>query len=155
MARYSTPVTSAAALAANTAFASVVPSATQAFKIRRVVIGTIAGTSAVADQQLLIGVNRGTARGTATTTLTPGKIDPRTAAAAITGVDTVWSAAPTLAAQDLFTVPINAKSGADLPWELIEELWSDLGTANPIVFVNRVNALPTGVSYNITIEHEE
>jgi hypothetical protein len=155
VARYNTPVTSAAALAVDTAFASVVPAAAVAFKIRRVIIGTVAGTAAVNDQQLLFGVNRGTARGTATTTLTPGKLDPRSAAAAITGIDTVWSAAPTLASQDLLRVPFNAKSGVDLPWELLEELWSDVGTANPLVFVNRANALPASTSYVLTIEHEE
>lgn len=155
MARFVTPVTSATALAVDTAFASVVPAAAIACRIRRILVGTVAGTSSVADQQLVFGVNRGSARGTASSTLTPGKLDPRSPAAGITGLDVAWSVAPTLAAQDLFRVPFNAKSGVDLPWELLEELFTDVGTANPLVFVNRNNALPASTSYVLSIEHEE
>lgn len=155
MPRFATPVTSAAALAAGGAIAAIVPGATTAFRLRRITGGTVAGTSAVSDQQLLIGINRATARGTQTTTLTPGKLDPRSTGPGITGVDTAWSVQPTLAAQDLWTIPLNAKSGFDFPWEVIEEMFSDVGTANPLVLVNRTNALPTATSYAITIEHEE
>lgn len=154
MARFITPVTSAAALAVDTAFAAVVSTNVRA-RIRRIIIGTVAGTSSVADQQLVVGVNRASARGTATTTLTPGKLDDGTAAAAITGIDTVWSGAPTLAAQDLFRVPFNAKSGVDLPFELLEELWVPAAVATPIVLVNRNNALPASTSYVVSIETEE
>jgi hypothetical protein len=153
--RYSTVVTSATALAVNTAFASVVPAAAVAFRLRRIIIGCAGGTTAVADQQVVFGINRGTARGTATTTLAPGVMDPRMSPTAITGVDTVWSVAPTLATNDLIRVPFNAKSSADLPWEMLEELISDVGTANPLVLVNRQNALPASTSYVVTIEHEE
>jgi hypothetical protein len=155
MARFSTPVKSVAALAVDTAFAAVVPAAAIACKIRRVTLGVVAGTSAPTSQQLTVGINRGTARGTATTTLTPGKLDPRSPAAGITGVDTVWSGAPTLAAADQFRASFNSQSGVDLPWELMEEFWTDIGTANPIVFVNRDNALPASHSLVISIETEE
>lgn len=155
MARYSTIVQSTAALAVDTAFAAIVPAAAVGFRIRRVIIGTVAGTSSVADQQLVFGINRATARGTATTTATPGKLDPRSSPVTITGVDTAWSAAPTLSTPDLVRIPFNAKSGVDLPWEMLEELWSDVGTANPLVFVNRVNALPASTAYVLTLEHEE
>jgi hypothetical protein len=155
VARYTTPVTSVAALAVDTAFAAITGSATQGGKIRRVIIGTVAGTGAVNDMQLVFGINRASARGTATTTLTPGKLDTRTAAATITGIDTVWSVAPTLAAQDLARIPFNAKSGVDLPWEMLEELCFENSTTIPVVFVNRVNALPASTSYVVTIEHEE
>lgn len=154
MARYITPVTSAAALAADTAFASIV-STNVRYRIRRVIVGTIAGTSSVPDQQLVIGVNRASARGTASTTLTPGKLDDGTAAAGITGIDTAWSVAPTLAAQDLFRVPFNSKSGVDLPFELLEELWGPAAVATPIVLINRTNALPAATSLVVSIEHEE
>ena len=154
MARYITPVTSAAALAVDTAFASVV-STNVRYRIRRIIIGTATGTLPVADQQLIFGVNRATARGTATATLTPGRLDDASPAASIVGIDTTWSVAPTLAAQDLFRVPFNAKSGVDLPWEMLEELWGPAATATPLVFVNRVNALPASTSYVLSIEHEE
>jgi hypothetical protein len=155
MARYSAQVTSAAALAVNTAFAAVVPAAAVACKIRRVTLGVVAGATTPTSQQLVVGINRGTARGTATTTVTAGKLDPRTPASGITGVDTVWSTPPTLAAADQVSVAFNSQSGVDLPWELMEEFWTDIGTANPIVFVNRTNALPTSHSLVFTVEYEE
>lgn len=157
MARYSFTTTSAAALAVDTAFASVVPAAAVAFKIRRVIIGSVAGTSAVNDQQVVFGINRATARGTASgsSPFTMTRMDPRSAASAITGVDTTWSVAPTLASTDMIRVSFNLKSGVDLPFEMLEELQSDVGTANPMVFVNRVNALPASTSYVLTIETEE
>ena len=155
MARYSTPLTSAAALGSGAAFASIVGGANSNGRIRRVILGTIAGTSAVPDQQLMVGINRATARGTATTTLTPGKLDPNQSTSGITGVDTVWSTAPTLASQDLFQIPFNSKAGVDLPFEMLEEMWILNATTSLLTFVNRVNALPAGVSYSLTLEHEE
>lgn len=157
MARYSVAVKSSAALAVDTAFAAVVPAAAIACKIRRVTIGVVAGASVPTSQQVTVGINRGTARGTATTTVTPGKLDPRTQAAGITGVDTVWSTPPTFgaASTDQFKVSFNSQSGADLPWEQLEEFWTDIGTANPVVFINRDNALPASHSYTLSIETEE
>lgn len=157
MARYVFTVTSATALAVDTAFVSVVPAAAVAFRIRRVIIGSVAGTSAVADQQVVFGINRATARGTqsGSSPFTATKMDPRSPASGITGYDTTWSAAPTLASTDAIRVPFNLKSGVDLPFEMLEELQSDVGTANPLVFVNRANALPASTSYVVTIEHEE
>lgn len=155
MARYSAFVKSAAAVAVDTAFAAVVPAAAVACKIRRVTLGVVAGTSTPTSQQLTVAINRGTARGTATTTVVGQKLDPRSATSGITGLDTVWSVAPTLAAADQYRVSFNSQSGVDLPWELLEEYVSDVGTANPIVFVNRDNALPASHSYTISVEWEE
>lgn len=153
MGRYIAPATSTAALAVNTAFAGVQGNGTTRVRIRRVIIGTVAGTSAVGDQQLVFGVNRASAAGTPTTA-TFGKLDD-TSAAATASMVVGFSVAPTLAATDLFQVAFNAKSGVDLPWELIEELWVPAATATPIVFVNRVNALPASTSYVVSIETEE
>lgn len=155
MARYSGQVKSAAALAVDTAFAAIVPAAAVAFKLRRVTLGVVAGASTPTSQQLTVGINRGTARGTATATTTLARLDPRSAASGITGMDTTWSAAPTLASTDQFRVSFNSQSGVDLPWELLEEFVSDVGTANPIVFVNRDNALPASHSYVLSVEVEE
>lgn len=155
MARYSAQVESAAALAVDTAFASLVPAAAVMFKLRRVTIGCVAGASTPTSQQLVVGINRGTARGTATTTVTMSKLDPRSAASGITGMDTVWSAAPTLAAADQYRIAFNSQSGVDLPWELLEEFASDIGTANPLVFVNRDNALPAAHKLVFSCEIEE
>lgn len=155
MSRYSAQVKSAAALAVDTAFAAVVPGAAVACKIRRVTLGVVAGATAPTSQQVTVGINRGTARGTSSGTATVGKLDPRSAASGVTGVDTTWSVAPTLAAADQFRVSFNSQSGVDLPWELLEEFVSDVGAANPIVFVNRDNALPASHSYTLSVEWEE
>jgi hypothetical protein len=157
MGRYNVSFYSAAAVAADAPIAAIVPAASVACKIRRITLGVVAGTGAPTSQQLVVGLNRGTARGTATTTLTMNKMDPRHPASAITGVDTAWSVNPTFGASstDFAKVPINSQSGADLPWEGIEELWTDIGTANPIVLVNRDNVIPASHKYTITIETEE
>lgn len=155
MARYSAQVTSTAALAVDTAFAALVPAAAVAFKLRRLTLGVVAGATTPSSQQLVVAINRGTARGTATTTVTGQRLDPRSAGSGITGMDTVWSAAPTLSAADQFRVPFNSQSGVDLPWELLEEFMSDIGTANPMVLVNRGNQLPSAHSYVCSVEWEE
>lgn len=155
MARYSAQVKSASALAVDTAFAALVPAAAVMFKLRRVTLGVVAGATTPTSQQLTVGINRGTARGTATTTVTAQKLDPRSPASGITGMDTVWSTPPTLGSADQYRVSFNSQSGVDLPWELLEEFASDIGTANPLVFVNRDNALPTSHAYVLSVEYEE
>lgn len=153
MARYTLPVTSGTAIAVDTAFAGVIGTAAIRCRIRRVIIGTVAGTSAVADQQLVVGINRATAAGT-NTAVTPNKLDDLSPAASCS-VLTAFSVQPTLNATDLFRVPFNAKSGVDLPWEMLEELWVPAVVATPVVFVNRNNAMPASTSYVISIETEE
>lgn len=155
MARYTAQVESAAALAVDTAFAALDPAAAVAFKLRRVTLGVVAGATTPTSQQVVVGINRGTARGTATATTTGTRMDPRSAASGITGLDTTWSAAPTLAAADAYRIAFNSQSGVDLPWELLEEFVSDVGTANPICFVNRDNALPASHKYVLSVEWEE
>jgi hypothetical protein len=155
MARYQGQVESSAALAVDAPFAALVPAAAIAFKLRRVTLGVVAGATTPTSQQVVVGINRGTARGTATATTTLARMDPRSAASGITGMDTTWSANPTLAAADQVRVAFNSQSGVDLPFELLEEFQSDVGTANPIVFVNRDNALPASHKYVLTVETEE
>lgn len=158
MARYLTVVESAAALAGDTQFANVVAGASMGFKIRRCIIGVLAGTGAPTSQQVCVGITRATARGTATATSTPGKMDPNSGAAAITGVDTTWSVAPTFTATppaSLAQPTFNSQSGYDMPLELLEELFCALGTANGILFYNVNNALPASHLYVVTLEHEE
>jgi hypothetical protein len=154
VARYAATVTSGTALAVNTAFAGVTGTAAIGCLIRRVTIGTVAGTSAVADQQLVVGFNRATALGTTSGTLTPIQLNPLAPAAACSLI-TSWSVQPTLGTNDFYRVAFNAKSGVDLPFELLEQLFVPAATATPVVFVNRVNAAPASTSYSITIETEE
>lgn len=155
MARYGAFVKSAAALAVDTAFAAITPAAAVGFKLRRVSIGVVAGATVPTSQQVTVAINRGSARGTASTTVTGGKLDPNTAASGITGLDTAWSGAPTPAAADQFRMSFNSQAGADFPWEGNEEFVVPIGTANPLLFINRDNALPASHSYTLSVEWEE
>src|SRR6266566_3922446 len=165
MARYATNVESAAAIVAtaptgataNALFAALVAGAAAGFKLRRVTLGCIAGTGAPTSQQLSVGFVRTTARGTATTTLTPTKLDPNSAAAGVTGLDTAWSTVPTATWTPpyLYQVTFNSQSGVDLPFELMEEMVCASGTANGIAFINLDNAIPSAHKLTIAVEHEE
>lgn len=166
MSRFVTTVESSAALitgapsggTANGLFANLVASATTGFKIRRVRVGVRAGVGAPTSQQLTIGIVRTTARGTATATNTPGPLDPNSAVAGITGLDTAWSAVPTAAswAYPYFdSITFNSQSGVDLPWELLEEWVVAKGAGNGLALINVGNALPTAHLYTVSIEHEE
>lgn len=154
MARYSTTITSAAALAVDTAAAWLHASANQGAKLRRVTLGVVAGTGAPTSQQLSVGINRVTTAGTTPTAVTPGKLDPQTDAASCTAAS-AFATPPTVASTDLFRVAFNSQSGVDLPWELIEELVIEKGTANGLAFINRENALPSAHKLVVTFEHEE
>lgn len=155
MARYGITVESATALGANTTFANLVAGASNNFKLRRVKIGCRAGTGAPTSQQVTVAVFRATARGTASTTTAGLPLDPRSAASVSTGVDSAWSVAPTLAANAIDRISINDQSAADVPYELLEELICDQGTANGIAFQNVGNALPTAHLLTISLEWEE
>jgi hypothetical protein len=165
MARFATNIESAAAIVAtaptggtaNALFANLNASATAGYKLRRVTLGVIAGAAAPSSQQVSVGFVRTTARGTATTTLTPTKLDPGSPAAAITGLDTAWSAVPTATWTPpyLYQVTFNSQSGVDLPFELLEEMICAIGVANGIAFINLDNALPTSHKYTLAVEHEE
>jgi len=165
MARYATNIESAAAIVAtaptgataNALFANLNASATAGYKLRRVTLGVIAGTGAPTSQQVSVGFVRTTARGTATTTLTPSKLDPGSPAAAITGLDTAWSTVPTATWTPpyLYQVTFNSQSGVDLPFELLEEMVCAIGVANGIAFINLDNQLPASHKFTAAFEHEE
>ncbi len=166
MARFLTTVESATALVAtapsganaNALFGSLVAGANAGYKLRRVTLGVRAGTGAPTSQQLTVAMVRTTARGTATATNAPKALDPNSLqTSSITGMDTAWSTVPTATwtAPYLHEVSFNSQSGVDLPFELLEELICQVGTANGIAFINVGNALPTAHLYTLTCEHEE
>jgi hypothetical protein len=155
MARYKQTVESAAALASDTVFASLVAGASANFKLRRAILGCIAGAAVPTSQQIEVEVFRATARGTATATSTGLGMDPRSAASGITGLDTTWSVAPTLAAAPMDRLTFNSQSGMDIPSELLEEMICDQGTANGLAFRNHSNALPASHKLTLTVEWEE
>lgn len=155
MARYSAQVKSATALAVDTGFAWLMASASTGFKLRRVTIGVVAGATTPTSQQVTLGINRVTTAGTTPTAgMTPAKLDPNSAAAGA-----VWNSAyatpPTVTANDQFAFSFNSQSGADMPWELLEEFSVALGTTNGLAFINRDNALPASHAYRLSVEWEE
>lgn len=155
MARYSAQAKSSAALAVDTGFAWLQAASGNGFKLRRVTLGVVAGTSVPTSQQLTVGINRVTTAGTTPGGgMTPNRLDPNSAAAGST-FKTTYGTAPTTTSDDLFRVSFNSQSGVDLPWEQLEELIVAAGTANGLVFINRDNALPASHSYVISVEFEE
>jgi hypothetical protein len=155
VARYNAQVVSAAALAANTAFAWV-GYTTTVCKIRRVTLGVVAGTGAPTSQQVVVGFNPTTGAATSSATATANKLDSGSAAN-VNNLITAMSAAPTLGAQttDAYSIAFNTQSGVDLPWELLEEFRIGGSTSLGIAFANRVNALPSAHSFTISVEWEE
>lgn len=155
MARYNATVESSAALAADTAFAWLRPVSTAGCKLRRVTVGVIAGASTPTSQQVELGIARTTNAGT-----TPGgavtgaKLDPNSAVASCL-FNTTYATPPTLTSPDQYKVAFNSQSGADLPWEGVEELIIAAGTTDGFAFINRANALPASHKLVLTVEWDE
>jgi hypothetical protein len=155
MARYTASVESSAALAADTAFAWLRPIAGAGGKLRRVTVGVLAGASVPTSQQVELGIARTTNAGT-----TPGgavtgaKLDPNSPAASMV-FNTSYATPPTLTSPDFYKIAFNSQSGADLPFELMEEVILAAGTTDGLAFINRANALPASHKLVLTVEWEE
>lgn len=155
MARYTATVESSAALAADTAFAWLRPIAGVGCKLRRVTVGIIAGASVPTSQQVELGIARTTNAGTTPGgSVTGAKMDANSAAASCL-FHTTYATPPTLTSPDQYKVAFNSQSGADLPWEMMEELVVAAGTTDGFAFINRANALPASHKMVLTVEWEE
>jgi hypothetical protein len=170
MGRYKAAVESQAAQPAglpvtttfNGYFAAIVAGASANFKLRRCIIGVRAGAGVPTSQQVTVAIYRQTVRvvGTGFSTIVDLNMDPRGAASAITGVDvttaaTAGTTGPTLAANPLERLTFNTQSAFDVPYELLEEMFCDQGTANGIAFVNIGNALPASHLFTLSLEDEQ
>lgn len=157
MARYNSQLLSTAGAAADSAFGWFGYVTTVA-RIRRVTLGVSTTTAVVpTSQQVRVGFNMTTAGAPATpTNATANKLDPNSAANAVNLIAS-WATPPTLTAtaNDAFTVSFNTQSGADLPWELLEEWRTQSSTTAGIAFVNRLVALPAGHQISLSVEWEE
>jgi hypothetical protein len=155
LARYTATVESAAALGVDTAFAWLRPTATGGGKLRRITVGVLAGASTPTSQQLELGVARTTNAGT-----TPGgavtgaPLDANSNAAQMV-FNTTYATPPTLTSPDFYKVAFNSQSGADLPFELLEEVIIAKGTTDGFAFINRTNALPASHKMVLSVEWEE
>jgi hypothetical protein len=143
-------------------FAAVVAGASANFKLRRVMLGVRAGASVPTSQQFTVAAYRQTVRiaGTGFSTVAGLNMDPRGAATAVTGVDITTTTAagttgPTLGANPLARWTLNTQSTLDVPYEFLEELICDQGTANGIAFVNIGNTLPASHLITLDAEWEE
>jgi len=157
MARYKAQLTSGAALASGTAFAWLGYSSATGLRLRRVIIGVIAGSSAVSSQQLQVGINP-THAGSPNTPVNATAFPMNSAFAANSNnLISAWTGAPTLNASDEITLTFNSQSGGDFPWEIPEDLSPPYAPATNVgfAFVNRVNTMPSGSSYTLTVEWEE
>lgn len=156
MARYNAQAESAASLAVDTGFAWLYPVAGNGYKLRRITLGCTTTTAVVpTSQQVTVGLNRTTNAGTTPGGgMTPNKLDPNSAAA--TGVfSTTFATPPTLTANDFYRIAFNTQSGADLPFEMLEELVVAAGTTAGLAFMNRDLALPTNHKIVLSVEWEE
>jgi hypothetical protein len=157
MARYQAQLTSSAAITSGTAFAWLGYSSSVSFRLRRVQLGVIAGSGAVTAQQLQVGINN-TSSGTISTPVNVTNSPMQwTFASSSNNLISGWTTAPTLASVDTTSLAFNSQSGGDWPWEIPEDFWPSHAPAtnSGFAFVNRVNTVPTGASYVITVEWEE
>ncbi len=146
-------------------FAAVVAGASANFKLRRATVGVRAGASVPTSQQMTIVMYRQTVRasGTGLTNVVGTNMDMRGAASATGGVDfttaaTAGTTGPTVTTASNASVgrfSFNTQSAFDIPWELLEEMVCDQGTANGIAFVNIGNALPASHLFSLDLEWEE
>lgn len=143
-------------------FAAIPAGAAANYKLRRAILGVRAGATVPTSQQMTVAIYRQTVRaaGTGFSTVVGQNMDPRGAASAITGVDittaaTAGTTGPTIGANPFGRVSLNTQSGVDLPWELLEEMICDQGTANAWAFVNIGNALPASHLFTLDTEWEE
>jgi hypothetical protein len=161
MARYSTTVvsqtTQLAAVPSGTTVNGYIgywgASATAGFRLRRLKIGVMTTTGVVpTSQQIRLGIYRQTVApaGTGLAAAVLGQpleihtpqTDP-TVGMIVTTATTIGTTGPTIAANPIDTIEFNTQSYIDVPYDYIEELTCNLGTANGIAFVNLGNTLPT------------
>jgi len=139
-------------------FLNIRLNASSSFKVRRLTFGVRAGTGAPTSQQMSIVAVRSSAAGAGATAQVLNQLDPNSFASNVRADVTGWTTTPTLSgtaqANYIFEVSFNTQSGVDLPWELLEELYTS-GSGNGIAFFNNGNALPTSHLYTASFEIEE
>ena len=156
MARFSIPVESPAAVAADTGFLWLRPTATAGFKLRRLTVGIqVAGGATPQNMQCQLRVQRTTNAGTTPGGgITPTKEDINSAAAN-TVASTTYATPPTVVAVDVLKIPFNSQAGADLPYEGDESYYAQVGTTDGFAFLNGGNALPANHKMVVTAIIEE
>ncbi len=143
--------TTTTALANGSGILSIVPAAAANFHLVGVVLGVSNAGGAITDFDVSVGLNRATVRGAAPAAVTINRSDPNSAAPNIL-VDSSATGLPTLAASDGWLWSFNSRGGLALNFNLWD-IVSTVGTANPLVFVQRSGAaLPAAHAITITVE---
>ena len=138
-------------------------SATAGYRLRRVNLGLVAGSGVPTSQQVKVGIFRQTVApsGTGIAAAVPGQAmelwtpqtDPTAGLFAITAT-TIGTTGPTLATNPIKTLTFNSQNSMDAPYEFMEELICNLGTANGFGFVNLSATLPASHQISIDVEIE-
>ncbi|HEY0871742.1 MAG TPA: hypothetical protein VGD55_15185 [Acidothermaceae bacterium] len=131
-------------------------------KLRRMMIGCrTASAVPIVSQQFTIGIYPQTVRavGTGLSNVAGNKLDPNSPADPTGGVDfttatTLGTSGPTLAANPTASPTFNTQANGDSPWENLEELYTGLGTANGLAFVNIGNTFQAGTFIVVSLEWE-
>jgi hypothetical protein len=169
VARYKVAVESQAAQGAglpsgltfNGYFGALISGSTANLKLRRIVLGVRATTPT--SQQVTVRLYRQTVRavGTGFSTSAGINMDPRGPTSPqspgfdITTGTAAGTTGPTLGAGALEPITFNTLSGVDMPYDYLEELFSDQGNANGLAFVNFGAALPAAHVFTLGLEWEE
>jgi hypothetical protein len=161
MGRYHFSVTSATAIAVDTAIAFLMCPASGGYNLKRVdaSLVTVGSASAPPDQQCTLGIAPATAGPTgAPTTITGiGALNANYLPSLMIAATTYATTNPTFGAgtTDPYKISCSSRGGGILNWEQPDE-WQILkGVANGLVFVNRVNALTTPLAWLLDVEWEE
>lgn len=161
MGRYHEKIQSPTAIAVDTAFFYLMSVAGSGFNLKRVdaSLVTVASASAPPDQNCTLGIApaTGAPSGTVNNTGTVAKLNQNYPAALAVAATSFGTTNPTFGASatDPYQISCSSRGGGILNWEQPDEWQVLLGTANGLVFVNRINALTTPLAWVIDVEWEE
>jgi len=138
-------------------FAAWVAAAAANFTLRRLELGVRGPAGSVTSDQHSVAVFRQSVRASGTGVANTvgqnldqrGQVDPTSGLDSTTAA-TAGTAGPTLGAVVMHKLTFNTQTSWDVPFDYIEDLIVDQGTANGIAFVNIGNALPSSHLFTLT-----
>lgn len=162
MARFSAAGESAAAVADNTIFAHLQPSATVGARIRRITLGArlttgVAIASVQIQVQVLRATNASSVPGGYQAGLPLDNLRTPTGTSSLTGggIATTWTTPPTVSVA-LYRLNFNSQSGIDFPFEGLEEFCLTTATTDGLVLRhNSGAALAASTVITFSVEWEE
>jgi len=164
MGRFHVKFQSATAVAVDTAVGYLMCPAGNGYNLKRVDASliTVASASAPPDQQCTLGIAPATGAPTGTYTPATGfgilnQNYPPALSLYVSGTVGWGTTQPTFGAgtADPYQISCSSRGGGILNWEQPDEWQVIKGTAQGLVFVNRVNALTTPLAWVIDVEWEE